>query len=308
MSVVFKPEGLLMDTPDNINALRSLSAIQDSFVQGKILEARAILCDHDHNLIVDMGPTKGIIYRSEGALGINEGTTRDIALISRVNKAVAFKIIGFEKWEDGSICPVLSRRSVQKACLEYILKNHRPGDILDARVTHLEPFGCFVDIGCGIASLIPIDAISISRISHPRDRFKPNQDIKVIIKSIEEDGRINLSHKELLGTWQQNADNFKTGETVAGIVRSVEDYGVFVELAPNLAGLAEPKEGILPGQHASVYIKNLIPEKMKVKLIIVDSFDAKYQPSKLKYYIDSDHLDEWIYSPAECNRVIKTNF
>lgn len=56
-------------------------------------------------------------------------------------------------------------------------------------------------------------------------------------------------------------------------MRSVEHYGVFVELAPNLAGLAEPKDGVKVGQQASVYIKNLIPEKMKIKLIIIDSFD-----------------------------------
>ena len=52
----------------------------------------------------------------------------------------------------------------------------RCGDIIDCRVTHLEPFGCFVDIGCGIASLIPIDCISISRISHPSDRFRVGQE------------------------------------------------------------------------------------------------------------------------------------
>jgi transcriptional accessory protein Tex/SPT6 len=60
-----------------------------------------------------------------------------------------------------------------------------PGDIIPAKVTHLEQFGAFVDIGCGIPSLIPIDAISISRISHPVDRFVPNQDIKVIIKKFQ---------------------------------------------------------------------------------------------------------------------------
>ena len=73
--------------------------------------------------------------------------------------------------------------------------------------------------------------------------------------------RVSLSHKELLGTWEENAALFSSGETVSGIVRSVEHYGVFVELAPNLAGLAEPKDGVKVGQQASVYIKNLIPDE-----------------------------------------------
>ena len=43
---------------------------------------------------------------------------------------------------------------------------------------------------------------------------------------------------------------------MAGVVRSVESYGIFVELTPNLAGLAEPREGVRVGQHAGVYIKS----------------------------------------------------
>ena len=181
------------------------------------------------------------------------------------------------------------------------------GDIVPAKVTHLEQFGAFVDIGCGIPSLIPIDAISISRISHPSDRFKINQDIKVIIKGIN-NGRIWLSHKELLGTWEENASQFSYGETVSGIVRSIEDYGIFVELTPNLAGLAEMRENVRVGQCASVYIKALIPEKMKIKLIIVDVFDSEINNPPPRYYIKDGHISHWIYSTAQSGRVIETYF
>ena len=50
-----------------------------SFVQ--LLEGRVTLCDKEHNLHVDLGCMKGIIPRSEGAIGIEEGYIRDIALI-----------------------------------------------------------------------------------------------------------------------------------------------------------------------------------------------------------------------------------
>ena len=165
-----------------------------------------------------------------------------------------------------------------------------------------------MDIGCGITSLIPIDTISISRISHPRDRFRSGQILKAVVKSIDEIGRITLSHKELLGTWEENAAVFEPGETVAGIVRSVENYGIFVELSPNLAGLAELREGIHPGQHASVYIKSLIPEKMKIKLIIVDAFDAAYIPPDPVYFIESGHISSWRYSPECAGRSIESFF
>ena len=305
---VYKPEGSLISTPANIAALKSPATLQEAFLQGKILEARAASCDCDHNLILDLGCMKGVIPRAEAAIGIEEGDVRDIAIISRVNKPTCFKILCFAQQPNGIPYAILSRRAVQEDCRREYIEQLTPGDILPVCITRLEPFGCFVDIACGIISMIPIDFISVSRISHPSDRFHNGQNIYAVVKSIEPDGKITLSHKELLGTWKQNAETFHIGETVSGIIRSIENYGVFVELTPNLAGLAEPKEGVSIGQHASVYIKNLIPEKMKVKLIIIDSFHAQYSQKEPKYFIESDHIDKFVYSPQESQKLVETIF
>ncbi len=304
--IKFYPEGQLIGTSSNTQIISSLHLLAEAMENKTILEGRAILCDADHNLTVELGNLRGIIPRNEGAIGIEEGTTRDIAIISRVNKPVCFVVVGFER-KAGTVTPILSRRQAQQLCTSQYISTLTVGSIISGRITHMEPFGCFVDIGCGIPSLLPIDSISISRISHPKDRFVIGQNIYGVVKSIE-NGRICLSHKELLGNWQQNADMFSPGQTVAGIVRSVESYGVFVELAPNLAGLAEPKEGVRPGQHASVYIKSLLPEKMKVKLIIIDSFDASYPPNPITYFHNTDYISHWQYSPPECPRVLESNF
>lgn len=303
----YHPEGILLDTAENRQATGSIASLRAAMDTGTILEARAVVCDSRHNLVVEMGCCRGIIPRLETAVGIEDGSTRDIAIISRVGKPVCFVVESITTDSGGETIAILSRKKVQEACQRQYVAALTPGDILKTRVTHLETFGCFVDIGCGITSLIPIDAISISRIAHPRDRFRTGQDICAVVKQIE-NGRLTLSHKELLGTWEQNARSFSPCETVAGIIRSVENYGIFVELTPNLAGLAEPREGALPGQHASVYIKSLIPEKMKVKLIIVDCFDAAYIPSKPVYYINSGHIGQWRYSPECADRIVETVF
>ena len=203
----------------------------------------------------------------------------------------------------------LSRLSAQKDALEYMLATYSKGDLINARITHLEPFGAFADIGCGIVGLISIENISISRIAHPRDRFYVGQNIKTVIKDIDyEQKRFTLSHKELLGTWEENASMFSVGQTVCGRVRSVEDYGIFVELTPNLAGLAENRGGISSGQQATVYIKNINPDKMKIKLSIIDNFDGDSTYFDYKYFVDDGHMDKFIYSPTECPKVIETDF
>lgn len=307
MQRYFMPEGRLFSTLNNRRILSSKTAIEEAAEKQEIIEGLALSCDAAHNLTVDLGCMKGIVPRLEGAVGIKEGTVRDIALISRVGKPICFVIDGFTTDSHGEITALLSRRKAQELCLKEYINRLCAGDIIDARVTHLETFGAFCDIGCGCVALLPIDTISVSRISHPKDRFRCGDDIKAIIKSII-NGKITLSQKELLGTWEQNAELFSTGETVSGIVRSVESYGIFVELAPNLAGLAELKSGVVAGQNTSVYIKSILPDKMKVKLIIIDSFFSPDNHLPIKYFIDEGHIDSWQYSPEACGRIIATEF
>ena len=263
---LYLPEGFLIKTEENKKALSSFENFKEAYQKGIPIEARASSCDKEHNLHIDFGFIEGIIPRSECAVGIDEGTTRDIAIIARVNKPVKF-IITDIKEINGKLTAILSRKILQNRFYQLKLPEFKVGDIISASVTHLENFGVFCDIGSGINALLPIDNISVSRIPHPNVRFSVGDEIKVIIKDIDEDNRVTLSHKELLGTWEENACKFSAGQTVTGVIRSVENYGIFVEITPNLAGLAEPKENVKVGQQASVYIKSILRDKMKIKLI-----------------------------------------
>ena len=303
----YLPEGYLINSKENSFYLSSIENFNRAFFEKIPLEQRATFCDCNHNLHIDFGFIHGIIPKDECATGIKEGTTKDIAIISRVNKPVRFIIKEISETGNKKIA-ILSRLDVQKSFLNEHLPTIIPGDIIDARVTHLESFGVFCDIGCGINALLPIDNISVSRIPHPGARFAVGDDIKVVVKAFDESGRVILTHKELLGTWEENAAYFNVGETVSGIIRSIENYGIFVELTPNLSGLAEYTDEVVNGQQASVFIKSIIPEKMKFKLIIVDAFNAEYPRIKPHYFIKSGHIDTFRYSPEFCYKNISTTF
>ncbi len=47
---------------------------------------------------------------------------------------------------------------------------------------------------------------------------------------------------------------------------------------------------------------------MKIKLIIVDSFDAAYPAAPAHYFFTGSHMDRWVYSPDVCPKVIETDF
>ncbi|MBQ3483009.1 MAG: 30S ribosomal protein S1 [Clostridia bacterium] len=313
----YLPEGMLDATRENREALASPAAIERAGVLGRILEAPVTLCDERMRLHVDLGCMRGIIEREEAVWCRPGEAIKDIAVITRVGKPVSFKVLGIEE-RGGEPVALLSRRAAQEECAAAFLAYLKPGDLVPARVTHLEPYGAFVDIGCGIPSLLSIDCISVSRIAHPRDRLACGMTLSVAVKSMDSAlGRIFVTLKELLGTWEQNAARFEAGQTVVGRVRSIETYGIFVELAPNLAGLAELRgSGNTPirtavGDLAAVYIKSILPERMKIKLVIIDSYPAPEPPEPLQYYIDikdTKHLDYWEYSPACCTRLIETVF
>jgi len=314
----YKPEGLLIGSTQNRELLFSgRTGLEKAMASGAILEATAILCDGEMNLHVDLHGIVGIIPKNEVCYCRDGETVKDIAIITRVGKAVCFKVTSIED-VNGKTVAYLSRRAAQIECMNNYIADLIPGDIICSRVTHLESFGAFVDIGCGIVSLLSVDCISVSRFSHPRDRLYSGMVINTVVKAIDrEKERIFVSMRELLGTWEENASAFSAGQTVAGIVRSVESYGIFVELAPNLAGLAEIREG-LPfsstidiGKQVAVYIKSIIPERMKIKLVLIDSYKGEADIQKLNYFIDCDkvkHLDYWRYSPDSCAKLIETVF
>lgn len=308
----YKPEGSLIKTARNYDFISSKSGLERALDRQIILEAPVLLCDHNFNLHLELGGgMKGIIPREEVEYCNDGETAKDIAILTRVGKNVCFKVSGFKTMPSGETVAVLSRRAAQRECVENYVKALLPGDIVQAKVTHLENFGAFVDIGCGRISLLSIDSISVSRISHPSSRLSVGDVIYTVIRGIDERGRIFVSGRELLGTWEENASLFSEGQTVRGIIRSVESYGIFVELMPNLAGLAEYRNDVRTGQTAAVYIKSIIPEKMKIKLIIIDTDETRTLPSPPEYFVDTEnvtHIDSWTYSPPSCPKIIETVF
>lgn len=299
----FLPEGRRLLTEENRRALESLDSLYDAMEKGILLEARSALCDRGESLQFPLGEAVGIMPREEVAVTEDGEEIRDIAVITRVGKPSVFLIDRIVETERGPVA-YLSRKKAQEKCLLEHLDLLENGDVLPATVTHFEPFGAFCDIGCGIPSLLSIDCISVSRISHPSDRFYLGENILAAVKCRDERrlgkrGRIALTHKELLGTWQENADRFAIGQTVVGIVRSIESYGIFVELTPNLAGLAEWRDGVRVGDGCSVYIKNIIPHKRKVKLVLIDSFPLPGEKRPCDYFIREGNIRSFSYSPEE---------
>lgn len=235
-----------------------------------ILQGIVEKCDENYNLHVKLDDgSMGIIPRKEvEAINVDEnGFPKANLCMGKVNKYVQFKI----KEQEGNNL-ILSRKDAQKEVLDYIKTDLQEGQTVNGIVKNITPYGAFIDIGGGVVGLVHIEDLSVARIKTPFERIKIGQKLNIVVKSIDRDtGRINLSYKETLGSWEDNANNFVVGMKTKGIVRETEKNknGIFIEITPNLVGMTEYKDGLNYGEKVDVIIKKIDYDKKKVKLIVL---------------------------------------
>ena len=249
----------------------SLEELSKASINGDIIQAKVSRCDNNYNLYVDLGNNiTGIIPRDEvEAINIDEtGFPKPNICKSKIDKIVQFKVKDTSKKDT----VILSRKAVGKEAINWMKNELKEGMLVYGIVKNIRPYGAFVEIGGGIVGLVHIEDISVARIKTPYERFKIGQKIKIMIKSIDrKTNRVILSYKETLGTWEENVKEFEEGMIVSGIAREKEKNknGIFIELKPNLVGLADYKDNIEYGEDVRLKKKNIIPDKKKIKLTIL---------------------------------------
>jgi len=157
----------------------------------------------------------------------------------------------------------------------------RVGDTVSAKVSNIESYGVFVDLGEDLEAFLHVSEIAWDKnVKHPSDYLTAGQEIKVeIIEIDKEKKRLRVSMKSLL---EKPIDAFaltcKNGDIVKGIVSSVTDFGAFIKLGAI--------EGLLHNQEISwdksVTAKNTFKngDEVEVKVIKIDKDAGKISLSK----------------------------
>lgn len=262
----FKPEGW-----NNEITQLNTNNIQSYIHTNEVLQGMVKKCDDNYNLYIQFqNGLTGIMPRQEvEAIHIEEtGLPKTKLCTGKVHKFVQFKIK--EAKDENNI--IISRKEVQEETLDWIKSELKEGDRVNGIVKNIKPYGAFIEIAGGVVGLAHIEDLSIARIKTPFERLTIGQKVEVMVKSINrETGKVILSYKETLGTWEENAKRFIPGSRTKGIVRETEKNknGIFIELTPNLVGMAEYEDGLKYGQTVEVYIKKIDNQKKKIKLLIV---------------------------------------
>lgn len=250
-------------TLENIEKILKEEQVVDMLVQD---------VDDSYNMIGVVGNNiKAILPRNEASSIVSEdGFVDSKHIVNKKGKVLHVCIKEIIKHEDGTFELVVSKKKLELKVRRWMYMHLQVGMKLKGIVVSTNEYAAFVDVGGGVTGILKSDDITENYIKHTSDVLKIGQRIQVTVKKFDRDtGRIELSYKEQLGTFEDNIKKIKEGDIVEGIVRGSIKSGVFVELRPNLVGMAEHVNGLEYGQKVLVSIRRIIPEKKKIKLVII---------------------------------------
>ena len=217
--------------------------LRSQFTAGDVVEVK-VLEANKGGLIVRVGHVNGFLPVSQLAPDnyprVTGGDKSRILekLKGIIGTSLAVRILDVNEGDEKLI---VSEKSVWEERQKNVIAQYKVGSIIEGDVTALADFGAFVKFDA-LEGLVHISEIAWQRIDHPRDLLKLGQRVKAEIIGIE-GSKIFLSMKKLIrDPWQAVSEKYKIGDTVEGTVLKINPFGFFVELDPEIHGLAHVSE------------------------------------------------------------------
>lgn len=272
----------------------------------------------------------GKVYKElEAIIKYDEFSTQPIKVQNmryKMNTPVQGRIVKMTE-ENGELQIEISRKQLQEEASKYLYENLNCGDIIEACALDASDTMYYVDIGAGVKACIYRENLCIMGVDNPRDFFNKRQVIKAVVLN-KKDGRIILSHRELLGTFKENveASGIKEGDSVVGQVRKVDltkKRCIYVNLFQNLQGFLDvtPETSKLQaGDYIAVNVKTLNVDTAACKLRIISDAPVdgsgkrcKYKKGEVEYLIPegTDYMESWSYYKGSDKNIkadIRTDF
>lgn len=249
----------------------SLKQLEEIKNKQEVVDMYVTDIDDSYNMIGIVGKDiKAIIPRDESSSIVgDDGLVEEKHIINKKGKILHVCIKDIINNND-NVELIVSKKILELKVRKWMYMHLKPGMKLKGVVVSTNDYAAFVDVGGGVTGILKLENISDILIQKASDVLHIGQRINVIVKKFDRDtGRIELTYKEILGTFEDNISKFKEGDIVDGIIRNRIKTGIFVEIAPNVVGLAEHVNGLEYGQKVLVSIRRIIPEKKKVKLVII---------------------------------------
>jgi small subunit ribosomal protein S1 len=164
---------------------------------------------------------------------------------------------------------------------DQIEQKYPPGTRVHGKIVNLLPYGAFIEIEPGIEGLIHVSEMSwVKNITDPSEVVKKGDDVEAIVLSVQkEEGKISLGIKQTEhNPWDDVERKYPVGHNVKAEIRTLTNYGAFVELEPGVEGLihisdlswikkvSHPSEVLRKGDVVDAIILSVDKESKKITL------------------------------------------
>ena len=202
----------------------------------------------DYGAFVDLGGVDGLLHITDMAWK----RVKHPSEIVNVGDEIYVKILKFDK-EKTRVS--LGLKQLGEDPWIAISKRYPEGMKLSGRVTNLTDYGCFVEIEEGVEGLVHVSEMDwTNKNIHPSKVVVIHDIVDVIVLDIDEERRrISLGLKQCkINPWQEFSETHKKGVHVAGKIKSITDFGIFIGLQGGIDGLVHLSDisWTVPGEEA----------------------------------------------------------
>lgn len=228
----------------------------------------------DFGAFIDLGGVDGLLHITDMSWG-RVGHPNEIV---SVGKKLDVMILDFDK---ETMKVSLGLKQMQPSPWENVEEKYPSGTKVKGKVVNILPYGAFVEIERGLEGLVHISELSWNRrITSPSEVVSVGQEVEAVVLHVDrQNQKLGLGMKNPEeDPWLSVEQKYPVGSKVTGKVRSLTDYGAFVELESGLDGLVwiqdmswtrkvnHPKDILKKGQDLEAVVLSVEPKGRKIAL------------------------------------------
>jgi small subunit ribosomal protein S1 len=251
----------------------------------------------DFGVFVDLGGVDGLLHISD----LSWGRISHPSEVVKLDQEIECVVIGVDKQEE-KISLGLKQRTPSP--WENVENRYPVGARVKGTVVNIMNYGAFVRLEEGIEGLVHISEMSwTKRLSHPSEMLSLNDEIEVVVLNVNKEKReISLGLKQTeINPWTIASQKYPAGTVINTSVRSMTNFGVFVEIEPGIDGMVHisdlswtkkynhPSEMLQKGQEVKCVVLDVNEEKRRISLGIkqmtedpwIRAIPEKYIPGQI---------------------------
>src|SRR4249920_2429522 len=249
------------------------SALMDNLQEGSVVKG-SVKNLTDYGAFVDLGGIDGLLHITDMAWK----RVKHPSEVVTVGQEVEVRILKFDR-ERSRVS--LGLKQLGADPWENIARRYPPNTRVFGKVTNIADYGAFVEIEDGVEGLVHVSEMDwTNKNVNPAKVVHSGQEVEVMVLDVDEERRrISLGLKQCKqNPWKEFAENFNRGDKVAGQIKSITDFGVFIGLAGNIDGLVhlsdlswdvageEAVRNYQKGQQVEAMVLSIDPERERISL------------------------------------------